>query len=153
MNIRRLVGAFALAVIILLTGALAPANAATKAQTALSVAKKQIGKPYLWGGNGPDAYDCSGLTRYAWKAAGVSLPRTAQAQYNATVKVSPANRRVGDLIFIGKSSGGIYHTGFYAGFWDGYGWMLDAPKPGRTVGYHKIKWYTGGSPKAYYTRP
>lgn len=135
------------------TVALAPdAHAATTAQKALSVAKDQKGDPYKWGATGPNAFDCSGLVKYSYAKVGKSVPRVAQDQYNRSKKVSPSNRKPGDLIFIGKSSGGIYHAGFYAGFWDGYGWILDAPKPGQDVGYHKIKNLTAGSPKAYYGR-
>lgn len=133
------------------TLALAPdAHAATTAQRALSVAKAQKGDPYKYGATGPNAFDCSGLVKYSYAKVGKSVPRVAQDQYNRSKKVSPSERKPGDLIFIGSSSGNIWHAGFYAGFWDGYGWMLDAPKPGRTVGYHKIKWYTDGSPRAYY---
>lgn len=135
------------------TVAVAPdAHAATTAQKALGVAKTKQGSPYLYGAAGPSKFDCSGLTMYSFKKVGKSIPRVAQDQYNRSAKVSPSSRKPGDLIFIGSSSGNIWHAGFYAGFWDGYGWMLDAPKPGRTVGFHKIKNYTGGSPRAYYGR-
>ncbi len=136
------------------TVALAPdAHAVPSLSTrAMDVAKAQKGDPYKWGAAGPNAFDCSGLLYYSYGKVGKKLPRVAQSQYNSSKKVSPANRKPGDLIFIGKSSGGIYHAGVYAGFWSGYGWILDAPKPGKTVGYHKIKDYTAGSPRAYYGR-
>ncbi|QJD54042.1 peptidase [Streptomyces phage Galactica] len=129
-----------------------PAEAATLKSRALSVAKAQKGDPYQWGAAGPHRFDCSGLVYYSYKKVGKKLPRTAQAQYNSSRKVSPSKRQVGDLIFIGKSSKGIYHVGIYAGVKNGYGMMWDAPKPGRKVGLHKIKDYTAGSPKAYYGR-
>lgn len=122
------------------------------AQRALSVAAAQKGDPYKWGAKGPDRFDCSGLTYYSYRKSGKILPRTAQSQYNKSKHVAPSDRKVGDLVFIGKSSGGIYHVGIYAGFSGGYGWFWDAPKPGRTVGKHRIKDYTGGSPRAYYGR-
>lgn len=146
---------------IVVTGALAvllvspavEAHAAPSlAQRALSVAAAQKGDPYKWGAAGPDRFDCSGLTYYSYRKSGKTLPRTAQAQYNKSKHVAPANRRVGDLVFIGTSSSNIYHVGIYAGFSNGYGWFWDSPKPGRTVGKHRIKDYTAGSPRAYYGR-
>lgn len=136
------------------TVALAPeAHAATSIrERALSTASAQKGDPYKWGAAGPDAFDCSGLVYYSYKHNGETLPRTAQAQYNASAHVSPSNRRKGDLVFIGKSSGGIYHVGIYAGFHDGHGWLWDAPHTGTTVGQHQIRYLTSGSPRAYYGR-
>jgi cell wall-associated NlpC family hydrolase len=126
--------------------------ATTLRSKAEAVAKKQIGDPYKYGATGPSSFDCSGLNYYSYNKVGKRLPRTAQGQYNSSHKVSPSGRKPGDLIFIGNSSRSIYHTGIYAGFWSGHGWMLDAPKPGRTVGYHQIRYYTGGAPRAYYGR-
>ena len=54
-------------------------------------ARKQLGKPYVWGGSGPDNFDCSGLTAWAWKAGGRTLPHSSQAQYGATRRVSVAD--------------------------------------------------------------
>lgn len=128
-------------------------QAATAASKALSVAAAQKGDPYRYGATGPNAFDCSGLTLYSYGKAGKNLPRTAQAQFNKTRRIAPSNRQKGDLVFIG-TPGNIYHVGIYAGFWSGYGWMIDAPKPGRTVGAHKIKNYTAGPySNAYYGRP
>lgn len=143
-----------LAATVLAGGALTatPAEAATLKARAFNVAKLQRGDWYLWGATGPTRFDCSGLTLYSYKQVGKTLPRTAQQQYNRSYKVSPSSRQVGDLIFIGTSTGNIWHVGIYAGFWNGYGWMLDAPRTGRQVGYHKIKDYTAGSPQAFYGR-
>src|SRR3546814_14786886 len=71
---------------------------------------------YQWGAEGQSRFDCSGLVWYSYKRSGKTLPRTAQAQYNKSRKVSPRSRRVGDLVFIGRSSRGIYPVGLYAGF-------------------------------------
>lgn len=65
---------------------------ATKAAKALAFARAQIGKPYVWGATGPGSYDCSGLTQAAWKAAGVTLPRTTYDQVNAGTTVSSPTR-------------------------------------------------------------
>lgn len=136
----------------LMTAPDAEAATLTTRAKAFNVAKAQIGDWYQWGATGPSRFDCSGLTYYSYKKVGKTLPRVAQDQYNRSVKVSAANRKPGDLIFIGKSSKSIYHVGIYAGFWNGYGWMLDAPRTGRQVGYHKIKDYTAGTPYAMYGR-
>jgi cell wall-associated NlpC family hydrolase len=118
-----------------------------------NVAKSHIGDPYAWGATGPHKFDCSGLTQYAYRQVGKTIPRTAAAQYNYMHHVSAANRQVGDSIFI-LNRYGVYHTGFYAGFWDGHGWMLDAPRTGSRVGYHQIHWYTDGAANwSRYARP
>ena len=124
-------------------------------QRALSVAAAQKGDPYKWGAEGPDRFDCSGLTYYSYRKSGKTLPRTAQAQYNKSKHVAPSARRVGDLVFIGKSSGGIYHVGIYAGWRDGKGWMWNANTGsyrGRKVVLAPVSEYTAGSPRAYYGR-
>ncbi|MFD1661593.1 NlpC/P60 family protein [Streptomyces caeni] len=110
---------------------------ATKAAKALDFARAQIGKPYVWGATGPDSYDCSGLTQAAWKAAGVTLPRTTYDQVNAGTTVSLADARPGDLIFFYDD---ISHVGIYIG----NGMMIHAPKPGAYVREESI-YYDGAS--------
>lgn len=90
------------------------AEAATVSQRALSVASAQLNDPYRYGATGPNAFDCSGLVQYSFKAVGKQLPRTAQQQFNATTRVSASQRQPGDLVFFG-SAGAIYHVGVYAG--------------------------------------
>jgi peptidoglycan DL-endopeptidase CwlO len=107
----------------------------TKAEKALAFARAQIGKPYVWGATGPDSYDCSGLTQAAWKAAGVSLPRTTYDQVNAGTTVSLADAQPGDLVFFYDD---ISHVGIYIG----NGMMIHAPKPGAYVREESI--YYGG---------
>ncbi|MEU8970976.1 NlpC/P60 family protein [Streptomyces monashensis] len=107
----------------------------TKAEKALAFARAQIGKPYVWGATGPGSYDCSGLTQAAWKAAGVSLPRTTYDQVNAGTTVSLADARPGDLIFFYDD---ISHVGLYIG----NGMMIHAPKPGAYVREESV--YYGG---------
>jgi cell wall-associated NlpC family hydrolase len=89
----------------------------------LAVAKQQIGKPYRYGATGPSSFDCSGFTSYVWRKAGVSLPRTSVAQYNALPHISKQHARVGDLVY---SPG---HIGLYIG----NGKMIHAPHSGRSV--------------------
>lgn len=111
-----------------------PAPDSEAAATAIAWAQKQLGKPYLWGGNGPAAFDCSGLMVGAWRAAGSSLPRTAQWQYGATARVAIADLQPGDLVFFGRSTSSIYHVGMYVG--DGQ--MIEAPRTGLNLRYSSI---------------
>ncbi|GGV57653.1 glycoside hydrolase [Streptomyces longisporoflavus] len=99
---------------------------ATKAAKVINFAEAQIGKPYVWGATGPDSYDCSGLTQDAWKAAGISLPRTTWDQVKVGTTVKTADAKPGDLVFFYDD---ISHVGIYVG--DGK--MIHAPKPGANV--------------------
>src|ERR1017187_10265970 len=86
-----------------LTSAQPPSAATGAAAKAIAYATAQEGRPYLWGGTGPDAFDFSGLVMIAYQSAGVSIPRTSQAQYAAGTKVStPAP---GDLVYFAGSDG------------------------------------------------
>lgn len=98
----------------------------SRAARAVAFAHGAIGKPYVWGATGPNAFDCSGLTQAAWKAAGVSLPRTTYTQINAGQRVSRSELAPGDLVFFYS---GISHVGLYIG--DGQ--MIHAPRPGAPV--------------------
>ncbi|MFJ9556470.1 NlpC/P60 family protein [Nocardiopsis sp. NPDC101807] len=89
--------------------------ASGNARTALDFAYSKIGMPYVWGGTGPNGYDCSGLTQAAWGAAGVSLPRTTYSQVNAGQRVSWENKQPGDLLFFYPGGSGPEHVGMYAG--------------------------------------
>ncbi|EFL25305.1 NLP/P60 [Streptomyces himastatinicus ATCC 53653] len=102
------------------------ATNSTKAAKAIDFAESQLGKPYVWGATGPNSYDCSGLTQAAWKAAGVSLPRTTWDQVKAGTRVSTSNLKPGDLVFFYDD---ISHVGLYIGD----GMMIHAPKPGDVV--------------------
>ncbi len=90
----------------------ASSNASGRAAVAVSFALAQVGKPYVFGATGLGAYDCSGLMLRAWGAAGVSLPRTSQAQYGAGSHVSISSLQPGDLVFYYS---GISHVGMYIG--------------------------------------
>ncbi|WP_063734937.1 C40 family peptidase [Streptomyces sp. RTd22] len=102
------------------------ATNSTKAAKAIDFAESQLGKPYVWGATGPNSYDCSGLTQAAWKAAGVSLPRTTWDQVKAGTRVSTSDLKPGDLVFFYDD---ISHVGLYIGD----GMMIHAPKPGDVV--------------------
>ncbi len=93
---------------------------------AVDVALAQVGKPYRWGGSGPNSYDCSGLTSYAWRKAGVTLPHSSRRQYRATSRVSRSNLRPGDLVFYYSP---VSHVAMYVG--DGK--VVEAPNRGGQV--------------------
>lgn len=97
-------------------------------QRVVAAARAQRGKPYRHGAEGPRAFDCSGLTTYAYRTVRVNLPRTANAQYRAAHPVSRAAARPGDLVFWLRG-GRAYHVGVYAGA----GRVWHAPKPGDRV--------------------
>ncbi|MFF9642634.1 C40 family peptidase [Kitasatospora aureofaciens] len=100
-------------------------------EAAVDYALAQLGKPYVWGGNGPSGYDCSGLVQQAYRRSGISLPRVADDRYAATTPISAGQLRRGDLVFWSGSgrASGIHHVGIYLG--DGK--FVEAPRPGRTV--------------------
>jgi cell wall-associated NlpC family hydrolase len=113
--------------------------AAGGASTAVAAAESQIGVPYVWGGETPGVgFDCSGLTQWSWSQAGVGIPRTAQAQYDAIAHVSLGALQPGDLVFWGNGTGDIYHVGMYVGG----GNVVDAPQTGETVQVQPI-WDNG----------
>ncbi len=101
-------------------------NASGSAAAALDFAYAQIGKPYIWGGTGPNGYDCSGLVQAAWRAGGVDLPRTTYAQAEVGQRIYDINAlQPGDIMFFS----GLNHDGLYAG----NGQMVHAPRTGRNI--------------------
>ena len=91
----------------------------TSASKVISYAKSLLGKPYVWGAQGPNGFDCSGFTYYVFKnAAGISLPRTSSQQSNFGTYVSKSNLKPGDLVFfdtVGPNNGVVTHCGIYIG--------------------------------------
>lgn len=75
------------------------------AEVAISFAERQVGKPYTWGGTGPDGYDCSGLVMQAYAAAGITIPRTSQEQWATMPHIPASEVRPGDLVFFAGSDG------------------------------------------------
>ncbi|MDE3070982.1 MAG: C40 family peptidase, partial [Acidobacteriota bacterium] len=113
-------------------------TATAAAQAAVAYALMQLGTPYLGGGEGAGGFDCSGLVQAAYSAAGVSLPRVAQAQYDATAANTVPLDRVqpGDLVFFGTSTSAISHVGIVVS----PGHMVDAPHTGADVRIESYAW-------------
>lgn len=107
----------------------------TPAQIAVEVASAQIGKPYRWGATGPSRFDCSGLTRFAWKAAGVNLPHSSRAQYASLRHVSVGELEPGDI---------VYRPG-HVGIYLGKGRMIHAPQSGSRVQISPLGRVVGGA--------
>lgn len=103
---------------------------AGNAQSIINLVKAQLGKPYVWGAEGPNSFDCSGLVYYVYGKNGVRMPRTSREQANVGTTVSQSQLKPGDLIFSSTDgSGGVNHVGIYIG----NGQMVHAPKPGDVV--------------------
>lgn len=101
------------------------------ADAAVAEARRQLGKPYEWGGSGPDSFDCSGLTSWAWRAGGKSLSHSSRAQFAETARVPVSEVQPGDLLFYGDP---IHHVGIYSG----NGQMIEASQTGTPVRYASI---------------
>ena len=100
-------------------------SASGRTKAAIDFALSQIGDPYVYGGTGPNGWDCSGLMMKSWAAAGVSLPRVVGPQYNAMRPVPMSALQPGDLVFYGNMA----HDGMYLG----NGRVVHAPRPGKRV--------------------
>ncbi|NJQ01692.1 C40 family peptidase [Streptomyces zingiberis] len=113
-------------------------SATARTGSAFEAAKSRVGMPYVWGATGPSSFDCSGLTSWAFAQAGVTIPRTSQAQANAGTRInSQSDLRPGDLVIMRSD---LSHVAFYAG----NGQILHAPKPGANVRYEPMS--TSGMP-------
>ncbi|MDX3855840.1 NlpC/P60 family protein [Streptomyces sp. AK02-01A] len=107
----------------------APSSA--RAAAALLAAQRAVGRPYVWGANGPTGFDCSGLTQWSYAQAGVGLPRTSQAQRYAGRRVPLSEARPGDLVAYRDDAS---HIAMYAG----NGQVIHAPYPGASVRYDPV---------------
>jgi cell wall-associated NlpC family hydrolase len=106
-------------------------------QAALAWARTQFGKPYVAGSDGPDSYDCSGLTSAAYRTVGISLVQFSQAQFAAGAKIPVSSLQPGDLVYFATNPSDwrtIHHVGIYAGG----GQMVEAPHTGDVVKYMTI---------------
>ncbi|MFB7613912.1 NlpC/P60 family protein [Kitasatospora sp. NPDC056181] len=105
--------------------------ASERGAAALAAAVRMIGSPYVYGSTGPRAFDCSGLMYWSWRQAGVTLPRTSQAQAYAGRRVGISDARPGDLVIFYRD---MHHVGMYAGG----GVIVHAPYPGAKVRYESV---------------
>ena len=112
-----------------ITGAPVAPKSSTTTETAIAYAMSKLGKPYVWGATGPNSFDCSGLVQAAFRAAGISLPRTTHTIIGRGTPVSRFALRRGDLVW--PSSG---HIGIYLGD----GMFIHAPQPGEVVKISKL---------------
>ncbi|PRY41171.1 cell wall-associated NlpC family hydrolase [Geodermatophilus tzadiensis] len=103
-----------------------PAGDSGAASTVVATAMAQRGKPYVWAAAGPGSYDCSGLTQYAYRAAGISLPHSSSMQSKMGTAVSRSQLQPGDLVFFYSP---VSHVGIYIG----NGQMVHAPTSGDVV--------------------
>ena len=103
------------------------ATSASTGQRVVALAQQHLGTPYVWGGESPGGFDCSGLMQWAYAQVGIDLPRVSRDQAKVGRAVSPAEARPGDLVFFER--GQIDHIGLYAG---GGKWVV-APKTGDVV--------------------
>jgi cell wall-associated NlpC family hydrolase len=106
-----------------------PAGTAGKA---VAYAEAQLGKPYQWGATGPDAFDCSGLTMMAYRAAGVYIPRTSQGQWEFGTRIALSATRPGDLVFFAGADGTPQAPG-HVGIVIGNGKMIEAYATGYPI--------------------
>ncbi|WP_405788609.1 NlpC/P60 family protein [Streptomyces sp. NBC_00029] len=113
-----------------------------RAATAVMAARAAVGRPYVWGSTGPSGFDCSGLMVWSYRQAGVSLPRTSQAQRHAGRQVPLSQARPGDLVTYRSDAS---HVGMYVG----NGQVVHAPYPGARVRYDPV----GMMPVSSVTRP
>ncbi|APT93654.1 endopeptidase [Corynebacterium phocae] len=107
--------------------------APSKGELVLAAARSAMGAPYVWGAAGPSAFDCSGLTSWAYAQAGISIPRTSYAQAAQGQRVSMADIQPGDIVVY---YGGASHVGIYAG----NGMIIDALNAGAPVGQRSVNY-------------
>jgi cell wall-associated NlpC family hydrolase len=114
-----------------------PHNGEQQARTqhpAVAVATGLLGTPYRYGGTSPRGFDCSGLVYYAYRQAGVSVPRTTQAQRRHAKPVELAGIQPGDLLFFKHGFRGVSHVGIYTGNQH----FIHAPSSGKQVTYASL---------------
>ncbi|MCD7437570.1 C40 family peptidase [Streptomyces lincolnensis] len=117
-------------------GNAAPPSA--RAAAAVAAARSALGKPYVWGANGPSGFDCSGLMQWSYAQAGVSLPRTSQAQRYAGRQVPLSQAQPGDLVTYRSDAS---HVAMYMG----NGQVIHAPYPGAPVRYDPVNMIPGAT--------
>jgi cell wall-associated NlpC family hydrolase len=116
----------------------------------IAYAEAQLGKPYQYGATGPDAFDCSGLTMMAYRAAGITIPRTSQQQWAFGTQIPATQATPGDLVFFAGSDGTMTSPGHVGIIITGHDMMIDAPQTGQDV---SIQSYAGSTDLVGFTRP
>lgn len=104
------------------------------ARQGAAIAQSMVGSPYRYGGTTPRGFDCSGLVYYAYRKAGISVPRTTQAQYRRSRQIALADIHRGDLLFFRLATRGVSHVGIYTG----NGTFIHAPSSGKRVAYAQL---------------
>ncbi|MCW2818476.1 MAG: hypothetical protein JWR42_1263 [Marmoricola sp.] len=130
--------------------ALSPAPQASAATTsrvarATNIALNQVGDPYRYGATGPSSFDCSGLTYYSFRKAGISVPRTAAAQAGRARHIPRSKMRRGDLMFF-TSGRHVYHVAIFLGWVHGRAQLLHSPRTGQRVSRAMVwtnSWFAG----------
>ncbi|MFI6869603.1 C40 family peptidase [Nocardia sp. NPDC050406] len=117
--------------------------ASPRAMAALGLATTQTGKPYLWGGTGPDAWDCSGLVQWAFRSVGIDMPRTTWQQAETGLNVPVGAMQLGDVVIL---NGDASHVGIYAG----NGQLFNAHSPGVPIGLTPLNEFDIYSIRRYY---
>ena len=116
--------------------------------SAIGYAEQQLGKPYQWGGTGPDAFDCSGLVMMAYRTAGINIERTSELQWATEPKIPAAQVQPGDLVFFAGADGTPTSPG-HVGLVIGNGQMIEAYATGFPI---RVASYTNRDPIGF-TRP
>jgi hypothetical protein len=120
-----------------------PAGTSQSAAIAVTFAIAQLSKPYLWGGTGPDRFDCSGLTQAAWQRAGIPIGRTTWDQLRDGVPTTTAALVPGDLVLVPGSEGSLAAPG-HMGMYLGRGLVIHAPRTGDVVRVTTVRAFTAG---------
>ena len=105
---------------------------ANRVVTARNIAMRQRGDAYAYGAAGPDRFDCSGLVKYSYSRAGLSVPRTSSAQAGAARRIAKKDLRSGDLMFF-YGGGGVYHAAIFLRWSHGHALMVHSPGSGQRV--------------------
>lgn len=127
---------FLVAILVASLFSLAPsADAAARGKRiskGVEIAANQVGDPYKYGAKGPNRFDCSGLVYYSYRKAGISVPRTSDAQARKAHRIKRKNMKRGDLMFF-HNGGNVYHVAVFAGWHKGKRRMIHAPSSGKRV--------------------
>lgn len=107
----------------------------SKREAVVKSAEKMLGTRYRYGGSDPKGFDCSGLTSYAFRQHGFTIPRTAGEQFKQGRRISIKRAQPGDLVFFRISGSNISHVGMYLGDFR----FIHAPRPGKRVAYEDIR--------------